>query len=63
MANNLTIWKLILMDYNAGSQCVINALVSTFKFTERTMNQSEISARVYGGQCNCCLACANQITA
>lgn len=61
--NYATIWKLTLMDYNAGSQCVYNTLASTFKYTNGPMNWSDISAHVSGGQCIRGLAYANQITA
>ena len=63
MANNLTSWKLALMDYIAGSQCVFNPLASSFKNTERTMSLSDSSTHVNGRQYNRDLACANRITA
>jgi len=58
-----THWKLTLMDYTAGPQCVFDAIVSTFKITEGPMNWSEISANVSGKQCIYGLEYANLITA
>ena len=58
-----TIWKLTLMDYNAGSQCVYDTIVSTFEATQGPINWSDISARVSGEQCIRGLNYANQITA
>ncbi|QRN82392.1 hypothetical protein JR338_08080 [Chloroflexota bacterium] len=46
-----TIWKLTLMDYNAGSQCVYNTLESTFDYTQGPMRWSDISAHVSGDLC------------
>jgi hypothetical protein len=57
-----TIWKLTLMNYTAGPQCVLEALDSTFKITEGPMSWSEISANVSGANCIYGLAYANQIT-
>jgi hypothetical protein len=58
-----TLWKLTLMDYNAGPNCVINSVTSTFKVTEGPMNWSDISAKVNGDDCIRGLTYANQITA
>lgn len=58
-----TIWKLTLMDYNAGSQCVYDTLVSTFKATQGPMNWSDISAHATGEMCVRGVYYANQITA
>lgn len=57
-----TIWKLTLMDYNAGSQCVYDTLVSTFAATQGPMNWSDISAHVSGDMCVRGVYYANQIT-
>jgi hypothetical protein len=57
-----TIWKLTLMDYNVGSQCVYDTLVNTFEFTNGPMDWSDISAYV-PKECVRGLAYANQITA
>ena len=57
-----TIWKLTLMDYNAGSQCVYDTLVSTFEATQGPMNWSDISAHVSGELCVRGVYYANQIT-
>ena len=58
-----TIWKLTLMNYNSGSQCVFNAVSSTFDVTQGPMNWSQISANVSGEQCLRGLNYANDITA
>jgi hypothetical protein len=58
-----TIWKLTLMNYTAGPECVFDTIVSTFEFTEGPMNWSEISANVSGNNCIRGLTYANQITA
>jgi len=56
-----TIWKLTLMDYNAGSQCVLDTLEVTFRATQGPMDWSDISAYVTD-ECIRGLAYANQIT-
>jgi hypothetical protein len=58
-----TIWKLTLMDYNAGSQCVYNTLKSTFDYTNGPMRWPDISAHVSGDMCVRGLQYANTITA
>ncbi len=58
-----TIWKLTLMDYNAGSQCVYDTLVSTFEATQGPMNWSDITAHASGDLCVRGVYYANQITA
>ena len=58
-----TIWKLTLMDWNAGSQCVYNTLASTFNYTNGPMRWSDISAHVSGDMCIRGLQYANTITA
>jgi len=58
-----TIWKLTLMNYNAGSQCVFDTISSTYDFTQGPMDWSEISAHVSGERCLRGLHYANEITA
>jgi len=57
-----TIWKITLMSYNAGSQCVYDTLVSTFESTEGPMNWSDISAHISDSSCFRGMVYANQIT-
>ena len=57
-----TIWKLTLMNYTAGPQCVFDALVSTFDMTDGPMTWDEISAHVSGEHCIYGLTYANEIT-
>ena len=58
-----TIWKLTLMNYNAGTQCTFDTIVKTFEYTKGPMRWSEVSANVSGDACVRGLAYANQITA
>ena len=58
-----TIWKLTLMNYNAGSQCTYDTIVNTFKFTQGPMRWSDVTANVSGEACIRGLEYANQITA
>ena len=58
-----TIWKLTLMDYNAGSECVYKTVAATFEKTQGPMSWSEISANVSGDLCLRGLNYANQVTA
>ena len=58
----VTIWKLTLMNYNVGSQCVYDTLVDTFEFTNGPMNWTDISAYASTG-CSRGVVYANQITA
>ena len=58
-----TIWKLTLMNYNAGPTCVYDAVLATFKKTQGRMDWSQISENVSGNLCNRGLTYANQITA
>jgi hypothetical protein len=57
-----TIWKLTLMNYNAGTQCTYDTIVKTFEFTEGPMRWSDVTANVSGEACIRGLAYANQIT-
>lgn len=60
--NYATIWKLTLMNYNAGTQCTYDTIYNTFKFTQGPMRWSDITANVTGEACVRGLAYANQIT-
>ncbi len=57
-----TIWKLTLMDYNAGSEWCFNAVASAFKAT-KVLLIGQILARIPREQCIRGLTYANQITA
>lgn len=58
-----TLWKLTLMDYNAGSECVFSTVAKTFKAVQGPMTWADISARVSGDLCIRGKTYANQITA
>lgn len=58
-----TIWKLTLMNYNAGSQCVFDTVASAFKATQGPLGWADIKAHVSGEQCIRGVTYANQITA
>lgn len=58
-----TIWKLTLMNYNAGTQCTYDTIMETFEYIEGPMRWSDVSANVSGEACIRGLAYANQITA
>ena len=57
-----TIWKLTLMNYNAGAICTFDTIAKTFAYTKGPMRWSEVSANVSGEACVRGLAYANQIT-
>jgi len=57
-----TIWKLTLMSYNAGSQCVYDAIASSFEVTQGPIDWSHISAYTSGAQCLRGVHYADQIT-
>ena len=57
-----TIWKLTLMNYNAGTQCTYDTIVETFEYTEGPMRWSDVTANVSGEACIRGWAYANQIT-
>jgi hypothetical protein len=61
--NYATLWKLTLMNYNAGPGCVFDSVTSAFKTTEGPVNWADISTRVSSDQCVRGLTYANQITA
>jgi len=56
------IWKLTLLNYNAGAQCAYSAIERTFDATQGPMRWSDISANVSGELCMRGLNYANQIT-
>jgi len=58
-----TLWKLTLMDYNAGSQCVFDTVAKTFKIVQGPMSWEDLSSRVTGDLCIRGKTYANQITA
>jgi len=58
-----TLWKLTLMNYTSGPQCVLDTIESTFEITEGPMDWLEISANVSGRNCTYGLEYANRITA
>ncbi|HBO33569.1 MAG TPA: hypothetical protein DD636_02320 [Anaerolineaceae bacterium] len=57
-----TIWKLTLMNYNAGPNCTYNTIANAFRFTQGPIRWSDVSAYVTGEACIRGLAYANQIT-
>ena len=57
-----TIWKLTLMNYNAGSVCTYKTVESTFEVTKGPMDWGNISANITS-DCARGLNYANQITA
>ena len=57
-----TIWKLTLMNYNAGPQCAYDAIERTFQVTEGPMGWSDITPNVSGTNCLRGLAYANLVT-
>lgn len=58
-----TMWKITLMDYNAGSVCVEATLNETFKATQGPMKWSDILAHLQGDNCKRGAYYANQVTA
>jgi hypothetical protein len=58
-----TIWKLTLMNYNAGPQCVFNAVEDAFKTTKGPIKWPDIVAHTTGPQCLRGLYYAQNITA
>ncbi len=57
-----TIWKLTLMNYNAGPTCVFDAVRDAFAATKGPMKWSDISYVTNGSQCLRGLTYANMIT-
>ncbi len=58
-----TIWKLTLLNYNAGANCVFDSVASSFKTTNGPMSWSDITAHASGNLCSRGIYYANQITA
>ena len=58
-----TIWKLTLMDYNAGSECVFDSVAAAFKITNGPVKWSDIKAVVKGDLCLRGVTYADTITA
>jgi hypothetical protein len=58
-----TIWKLTLMNYNAGPQCVFNTVADAFKTTQGPVKWPDIVAHTTGPQCLRGLYYAQNITA
>jgi hypothetical protein len=58
-----TIWKLTLMDYNAGSECVFKVVADAFKATKGPVKWADIVAKTSGEQCIRGMLYANNITA
>jgi hypothetical protein len=57
-----TLWKLTLIDYTSGPNCVYDTVLATFKKTEGPMSWSEISSNIPKGNCEYGLNYANTIT-
>lgn len=57
-----TIWKLTLVNYNAGPTCVFNAMRDAFAATQGPVKWSDISYVMSGDQCLRGLNYANRIT-
>ncbi len=62
LVNYATIWKLTLMNYNAGPQCVFDVIVDSYKTTEGPVKWSDIVVHTEGAQCFRGLYYANSIT-
>ncbi len=58
-----TIWKLTLLNYNAGPKCVHEALKATYDDTNTSMSWSRISGNVPEGACEEGVRYVNNITA
>ena len=57
-----TLWKLALMNYNAGAQCVFDAVNKAYQFTDSTVSWYDIEHFTTGDQCVRGVAYANRIT-
>ena len=57
-----TIWKLTLLNYNAGPNCVYNALDAAYTPTTEVLTWASIAARVTGSTCKVGLDYVNNIT-
>jgi hypothetical protein len=58
-----TLWKLTLMNYNAGSTCAYNSMAAAFKRTNGPVDWANIKAVTYSSQCMRGIYYAEQITA
>ena len=58
-----TIWKLTLMNYNAGPGCVYEAVAEAFKTTKGPVSWADMMANTTGDQCIRGMYYANNITA
>ena len=58
-----TIWKLTLMNYNAGATCVFDSVAAAFKTTNGPVSWADITANASGSLCQRGVYYANQITA
>ena len=57
-----TIWRLTLLNYNAGPTCVFNALDSAYTPTTEELSWSVIAANISGSVCEIGLDYVNNIT-
>jgi len=58
-----TIWKLTLMDYNAGSECVFDSVAAAFKNTNGPVKWADIKAVTKDELCVRGMTYADNITA
>jgi len=57
-----TIWKLTLVNYTSGPNCVYDAVSETFDQTDGPMSWAEISSNISDGNCEYGMYYANTIT-
>jgi hypothetical protein len=55
-------WKLTLLNYNAGPQCVFNALDAAYTPTTGRLSWGSIASRISGAFCEAGLDYVNNIT-
>jgi len=58
-----TIWKLTLMNYNAGTTCVFDSVAGAFRATNGPITWADITANASGKLCQRGVYYANQVTA
>jgi hypothetical protein len=58
-----TIWKLTLMNYNAGTTCVFDSVAGAFRATNGPITSADITANASGKLCQRGVYYANQVTA
>ncbi|MEN6571704.1 MAG: hypothetical protein ABFD24_07675 [Anaerolineaceae bacterium] len=58
-----TIWKLTLMNYNAGATCVFDSVAAAFKVNNGPVTWTDITSKASGKLCQRGVFYANQITA